>query len=135
MAAREQPYADMHHFADVAFMKMQDPAETLRPQIPPYCPLVWAMLMKKCWAFDPHKRPTMKEVNHTLSEYLRQCKNVSDLALSHDPHQVATIYQPFNQDNLQIRTTHRRLTVESPADVMYEYKKIMSFETIITPSL
>jgi len=61
----ERPFAGMNPFNLISLF-LRDPAYRL--DIPDYVPDVWANLIKMCWAVDPSKRPSFREVVRYLSE-------------------------------------------------------------------
>lgn len=74
LIAREEPYKGQGG-VQVAYMAVE---QGLRPEIPHYCPKVFAHLMMECWEEDPALRPDFGQI---LERLFSMMKTVDDALL------------------------------------------------------
>ena len=66
-----KPFADIEHDHELIY----DIIDGKRPEVTMDTPECYANLMKRCWDFDPSKRPPIKEVRRTIGGWHRRKKN------------------------------------------------------------
>src|SRR6266498_422696 len=70
--------------------------EGSRPKIPRNIPEIYKIVMKKCWAHDPSKRPSITQVQRILDESYRK---FGDVTTNSDSDPGGSSNSPVNDDN------------------------------------
>jgi len=116
VVARCEPFSDagMTSMNDVA-AGICNTTTPLRPEIPGYCPVEVAALMRDCWEFDPSQRPPIETVNIRLQRYL------------------TTLQESNNINNVYVPVNSACDPKPSAITVQHAYMDIYNFYTVVTP--